>query len=190
MPASTLRKLALIPLLTSLAFAPDQSGAGGEDVGWEWVDQNAPKFEIEDLAGLKLTERAYDGKIVVIDFWATWCAPCVKELPELLAFEAKIKGRKDVAFLSLSVDDDKQDVVAFFKDRKERFPVYMATSLADRMDVTIFPTKLIVDGRATPGVDGRRAPARVRLRKEGIVEAKELEARVAELLKAPVRPSS
>lgn len=172
-----IRKLALIPLLATLAFA---SGPA-EDQGWEVLSRNAVKFEVQDLDGAKLTEKAYQGKIVVIDFWATWCGPCVKELPELLAFEGKIKGRKDVAFLSFSVDDDKDDVIAFFKDRKERFPVYMASALSDRMDVSIFPTKLIVDGRVSP--------AKVVLKKEGVVDAAELEARVAELLKGAPRPT-
>ena len=92
--------------------------------------------------------------------------------------EQCLEDRKDVAFLSFSVDDDKADVVRFFADRKDRFPVYMASALSDQMDVLIFPTKLIIDGR-------KGAPGRIRLKKEGVVEAGELEARVAELLKKP-----
>ena len=169
---SRLLRLALIPVLLGVAFT------NADESGWEKLDAPSIKFSIEDLSGGKLTEKAFAGKVVVVDFWATWCGPCVKELPELTRFAAKIKDRKDVAFLSFSVDDDKADVARFFADRKDRFPVYMASALSDQMEVLIFPTKLIIDGR-------KGAPGRIRLKKEGVVEAGELEARVAELLKKP-----
>ena len=169
---SRLLRLALVPVLLGVAFS-----SAGED-GWERTDRPAVKFSIEDVSGGRLTEKAFEGKVVVVDFWATWCGPCVQELPELARFAAKIKDRKDVAFLSFSVDDDKADVVKFFAERKETFPVYMASSLSDRMDVMIFPTKLIIDGR-------KGAPGRIRLKKEGVIQGDELDSKVAELLKKP-----
>ncbi|MBX7185346.1 MAG: TlpA family protein disulfide reductase [Vicinamibacteria bacterium] len=169
---SRLLRLALVPVLLGVAFS-----SAGED-GWERTDRPAVKFSIEDVSGGRLTEKAFEGKVVVVDFWATWCGPCVQELPELARFAAKIKDRKDVAFLSFSVDDDKADVVKFFAERKETFPVYMASSLSDRMDVMIFPTKLIIDGR-------KGAPGRIRLKKEGVIQGDELDSKVAEILKKP-----
>lgn len=169
---SRLLRASFVVLLLTVAFS------GADEQGWEAVDRKAVTFDIEEISGATLTDRVFEGKVVVIDFWATWCGPCVQELPELGRFSASLEGRKDVAFLSFSVDDDKADVVRFFENRKEKFPVYMASSLSDRMDVMIFPTKLIIDGR-------KGAPGRIRLKKEGVVEAGELEARVAEILNKP-----
>lgn len=169
---SRMLRLALVPALIAVAFS------NADEDGWEKMDHPAVKFSIEDIAGGKLTEKAFEGKVVVVDFWATWCGPCVQELPELARFAANIKDRKDVAFLSFSVDDDKAEVVKFFAGRKEKFPVYMASTLSDRMDVMIFPTKLIIDGR-------KGTPGRIRMKKEGVIETAELESRVAELLKKP-----
>jgi thiol-disulfide isomerase/thioredoxin len=163
-------RIAFIPVLLSFAFVR-------ADEGWETVDSKTGAFSLESVTGEKITDKAFEGKVVVVDFWATWCRPCVQELPELAKFAESVKNRKDVAFLSFSVDDGKEPVVKFFEGRKEKFPVYLAAALADGMKILNFPTKLIIDGR--------RSPARVRLRKEGLVEASELDARVAEILKKP-----
>lgn len=169
---SRLLRATFAVFLITVAFS------GADEHGWEALDRPSVAFAIEEVGGGKLTDQAFKGKVVVIDFWATWCGPCVQELPELGKFAASLTGRKDVAFLSFSVDDDKADVIRFFENRKEKFPVYMASGLSDRMDVMIFPTKLIIDGR-------KGAPGRIRYIKEGVIEAGELEARVAEILKKP-----
>ena len=71
------------------------------------VRQPAKKFTVKDVAGNVLRSDRLAGRIVVMDFWATWCAPCLEELPGLARYQERIKGRSDVAFLSMDVTDER-----------------------------------------------------------------------------------
>lgn len=61
----------------------------------------APDFDLELLSGERVTLASYSGRMLLVDFWATWCPPCVKEVPELNAFQA---GEDDVAVLAIAID--------------------------------------------------------------------------------------
>lgn len=152
------------------------AGASGDD--WERVDVPAAPFSLKDLEGRVLDSARLKGKIVVVDFWASWCAPCVRELPELAAYYEKTRGRQDVVFLSFSVTEDAETVAAFVKRRQLPYPVYLADDLLGPYEVSIFPTKLVLD---------LRGAGKVRFRKEGYTKLDELEARVSELLASPSR---
>ena len=111
-----------------------------------------------DAATLRQRIESHHGQPVVVTFWATWCAPCVKEFPDLMALARR---RTDVAFVSVSIDDE-QDAAAlgrFVAERQPPFPVYRK---ADRHDSEFIDTvdpawSGVVPATIVYDADGKRA---------------------------------
>jgi peroxiredoxin len=74
----------------------------------------APNFTVQD-SDRKLTLTDYRGKVVVLNFWATWCPPCVEEMPSLLQMQQRLKD-KGVTVLAVSLDADDGAYHKFLKD--------------------------------------------------------------------------
>ncbi len=68
----------------------------------------APGFELTDINGNKVSLEDFRGKIVYLDFWATWCGPCMREVPYAKELKKRFKDEKDLVFLYISVDDDQE----------------------------------------------------------------------------------
>ncbi|HKC84726.1 MAG TPA: redoxin family protein [Blastocatellia bacterium] len=103
------------------------------------------KFTLTRLDGspLKLDEQR--GKVVVMNFWATWCGPCLTEMPLFEKAIAKYKDDKDVFFLAITTDEDRDLVAPFLKQYKFNLPVAYADYLNDLFAVSSIPTTIILD---------------------------------------------
>jgi len=162
-------------LAAALWLAAAAAGAGelGAD-GWERVDAPLAPFEVEALSGGTLASGDLAGRVVMIDFWATWCAPCLRELPGLAAWHERLEDQDRIAILSFDVLDDTETLLAFVAEHQIGFPVYRGDDLADALEVMAFPTKLIVDMRGEPRIVYRRA---------GYAPVEEVEPKVLEVLR-------
>lgn len=80
-----------------------------------------PTLQVQTLDGKTFDLAAQRGKWVVINYWATWCVPCIKEMPDISAFA---KSRKDVSVIGLAFDDsDKADIVSFLAKHPVSYPI-------------------------------------------------------------------
>jgi cytochrome c biogenesis protein CcmG, thiol:disulfide interchange protein DsbE len=78
------------------------------------IGANAPDFTVQDRQN-KVTLSAYRGQVVVLNFWATWCPPCVEEMPSLVEMQRRMKA-KGVTVLAVSMDVDEGAYKQFVKD--------------------------------------------------------------------------
>jgi cytochrome c biogenesis protein CcmG, thiol:disulfide interchange protein DsbE len=78
------------------------------------IGSSAPEFTVQDAQN-KITLSQYRGQVVVLNFWATWCAPCIEELPSLVEMQRRMKA-KGVTVLAISVDVDENAYRRFVRD--------------------------------------------------------------------------
>jgi cytochrome c biogenesis protein CcmG/thiol:disulfide interchange protein DsbE len=92
----------------------------------------APELSLTDLSGQRLELSSYRGKVVILDFWATWCSPCRTEIPFLVALQNKYRSQ-GLQVIGVSLDDDPEPVRAFYQQFKINYPVAMGdANLAER----------------------------------------------------------
>jgi thiol-disulfide isomerase/thioredoxin len=96
------------------------------------ADQKPSDLTLSDLSGKKVRLRDYRGKLVVLNFWATWCVPCREEMPMIVEAE-KTWGAKGVMFIAISLDETKtrKDIPAFLQQYHIGFPVWSNASSDD-----------------------------------------------------------
>ena len=113
------------------------------------VGGTLPEVTAKRLDGTDDTLGAYAGKVVLIDFWATWCGPCVASLPDLRELVDELPAQR-FALLSVSVDEELETVTAFQKDEPMpwvNWHVGEKSPLAELWDVRAFPTYVLVNGQ-------------------------------------------
>jgi peroxiredoxin len=109
--------------------------------------KKAPNFRLEDLKGKKSELKHFIGKVVFLNFWATWCGPCKEEMPSIEALYQKFKG-KDFVFLAISVDyEGKNSVKEFIEKKHYTFPVLLdpKCKVFDLYEVKGIPTTILID---------------------------------------------
>ncbi|MCX7973138.1 MAG: TlpA family protein disulfide reductase [Candidatus Aminicenantes bacterium] len=111
------------------------------------VSQPAPNFKISDLEGKVHTLSDYRGKILLINFWATWCPPCRAEIPDFIEIYATEKDN-GLAILGLSVDNlSPQELRDFVRRFKINYPIALATEeiIRDFQPGQYIPTTIFID---------------------------------------------
>lgn len=116
-----------------------------EATGWSEKTQALPEFSLTDLSGKKWQLADLKGKTAFINVWATWCGPCVQELPYLQKLHEQMKDRKDVLILTLNSDDEIGLVDPFMQDKKYSFTVIPAQAYLQEMNVYSIPRNWVIN---------------------------------------------
>jgi peroxiredoxin len=106
----------------------------------------APDFKLKSTDGKDVRLSDYKGKIIVIDFWATWCAPCRKGIPDLIDIQKKYKEK--VVVIGISLDTQTQsDVIPFIKKFGINYPIAYGNAEVVQAygNIQAIPTSFIVD---------------------------------------------
>jgi cytochrome c biogenesis protein CcmG/thiol:disulfide interchange protein DsbE len=125
----------------------------------------APNFTLKDLNGTTISLSDYSGKVLFLNYWATWCPPCRAEIPDFIEVYDEYKD-KGLEILGVSIDEiSPEKVNDFVKKNKMNYPVAMATQeLFQNYQIpNAIPTTLVIDG------DGK-----IQYKKVGLMSKKEL----------------
>jgi peroxiredoxin len=110
----------------------------------------APEFELADLAGRPVRLRDFRGRVVLLNFWATWCAPCREEMPALDTLAREL-GPRGLAVVGVNFKEPRAKVEAFVQEHGLRFPMLLDVEgrVGERYQVFALPVTFVVDRRGT-----------------------------------------
>jgi len=141
----------------------------------------APEFALKDIDGRTVNLSDYKGKVVLLNFWATWCGPCKIEIPWLIDFEQKYKDR-GFAVIGVAMDDDGwQAVKPYLAQSKINYRVILGDDSVSTLygGVESLPTTFILDQ------DGKIASTHI-----GLVSKSDYENEIVQLLKGERRSNA
>ena len=125
------------------------NGTRGKDIAEQ---SQAPDFSLPDLTGQKLDLSSYRGKVVLLDFWATWCDSCREEIPHFVELQKKY-GDQGLQIIGISMDDGPEPVLDFYQRFKMNYPVVMGNAKTGELygGVLGLPIAFLIgrDGRIT-----------------------------------------
>jgi thiol-disulfide isomerase/thioredoxin len=105
------------------------------------------EFSLTGVKGDRLAMKSLSGKVVVLDFWATWCAPCREQYPLYETVKETFSDRQDVAFLAIATDEDRSLVAPFLERQEWNKMAYFEDGLSALLKINSIPTTIVLNRR-------------------------------------------
>lgn len=133
-------------LAALLAFAATNVGAAADPPLRPWTQGATPPLALHDLGGKDVDLRGLAGRVVVVNFWATWCEPCIAEMPSLQRLRERLRG-KPLEVLAVNYAESPEKVKAFLRKSRIDLPVLLDPSkeAADAWNAKGLPMTFVVD---------------------------------------------
>jgi peroxiredoxin len=164
---------ASVLLASTFTWTSDNANAAPANTKNRKAAKTAPDFALKDINGRQVKLSDFRGKIVLLNFWATWCGPCKVEIPWFIEFEQKYKDR-GFAVIGVSMDEEGWSVVKpYLAERRINYRVVVGTEKLgqDYGGVESLPTSFIIDK------EGRIVSTHV-----GLVSKSDYESEIVQLL--------
>lgn len=117
----------------------------------ERVHVNSFDWQLIDMQGNTINVNSLDGKVIIVNFWATWCPPCIAEMPAFQSLYNDYQNKVEFLFVA---NDDESKVRKFIADKKYTFPVYFAkTKRPEELQSNSLPTTYIISKNSKIVVD-------------------------------------
>jgi peroxiredoxin len=145
-PSLFLFLLIAVAIVQAMSSNSEQQSSG-ENLGGLKVGEKAPDFTLQTLDGQTVTLSDLQGKKVLLNFWATWCPPCKKEMPDMQKYYAE--SGDDIVILAVNIDPE-NDVQAFINEMQLTFPILLDSQsakkpISDVYAVISIPTSYFID---------------------------------------------
>ena len=129
-------------------------------VQFKFIDQPAFDFQVTDLSGESLSLSQYRGQVVLLDFWATWCPPCIAEMPNVKKTYAKYKNHK-FEIIGISLDRSIAPLEAYIASEGLTWRQYWDSSvkISNMYNVSAIPSTFLIDGAGIIRRVNLRGPA-------------------------------
>jgi cytochrome c biogenesis protein CcmG, thiol:disulfide interchange protein DsbE len=134
----------------------------------------APDFSRNDLAGEPVHLADYRGRLVLLNFWASWCGPCREEMPQFSAWQ-RSDGARGLRIIGVSMDDDVQSARAFLKQHPVSYPIVMGDAKLGETfgGILGLPTTYLIDaqGRIVARYEGESSLGKMGTQIQGLLSA-------------------
>lgn len=108
-----------------------------------------PNFRLIDTNGEIYTKQSTDGKFLIVNFWTTWCPPCIEEIPDLVDFYKKYKNQVQILGMNYENTDDDDKKIKFRKSLMINYPIFLMPQQSKQFNsftnIAYMPTTLIYD---------------------------------------------